>query len=118
VVRVDRNPRGKVHVLEPELLDHLLGVIRSASVVGAIVWSTTVTSSSVRVSRSVCWRRRVLNRSMVWAPAVEAAVDPVLDATPGRAPDAKLGRWPAHPRHGGAVRPGPARNAAALSRRG
>ncbi len=35
--------------------------------VGCIVCSTTASSSPVRVSRSVCWRRRALNAWIVWA---------------------------------------------------
>jgi Putative transposase of IS4/5 family (DUF4096) len=35
--------------------------------VGCMVWSTTASSSAARVSRSVCWRSRALNASMVRA---------------------------------------------------
>ena len=53
-----------------------------------MVWSTTASSSLVRVSRSTWSRRRVLNAcdgaGGVVAAAVEAPVDPLLDAAAGR----------------------------------
>jgi hypothetical protein len=56
--------------------------------VGSIVWLTIATSSSIKVSRSTCWRRRVANASMVLAvfvaAPVEAPVHALLDAAAGR----------------------------------
>src|SRR6266511_5083467 len=43
------------------------GRSHSDTLVGCMVWSTTASSSAVRVSRSTCWRSRALNAAIVWA---------------------------------------------------
>ena len=61
-----------------------------------MVWSTTVSSSLVRVIRSTWSRRRVAEGGDglggVVAAAVEAPVDPLLDAASGRLEDGGHGQ--------------------------
>src|SRR6266498_2062987 len=41
------------------------GRSHSDTLVGCIVWSTTPSSSAIKVSRSTCWRSRALNAAIV-----------------------------------------------------